>query len=259
MKARTDAKPLSGRKILVTRPRHQSRALAKPLEALGAEVIPAPAIRIEPPDDFAPLDRALERLDDYDWLVFTSVNAVDAFFERCKRAPHLRVAAVGPATADAVRDRGVAVEITPQRCVAEALVEALSAHTSLAGKRFLLPLADIARETLPRSLSEAGAIVDVVVAYRTVHDLEEVGKSARLVEQGVLDAVTFTSGSTARSFFGNIPPRIHPLVTAASIGPITSRVLREYEVEPKIEAKAYTTDGLVEAISLYFGEGELSR
>ncbi len=259
MKKRAEAKPLTGRKILVTRPRHQSRALAKPLEALGAEVIPAPAIRIEPPDDFAPLDAALSRLEDYDWLVFTSVNGVDAFFERCTQTPRVRIAAIGPATADAIRERGAEVELTPPRFVAEALVQALSEHTSLGGKRFLIPRADIARETLPRSLSKAGASVDVVVAYRTVYDVEEVNKSASLVEQDVLDAVTFTSGSTVRSFYGNIPPRIHPLVRAASIGPITSHALREYGVEPKIEAEAYTTEGLVEAIAKYFSEGEPSR
>lgn len=251
--------PLSGRCIVVTRPRHQAEALARRLEALGAEVVEAPAIRIEPPDDEVALERAIDTADGYDWIVFTSVNGVDAFFARARgKTPSSHIAAIGPATAEALEEHGVRAEVVPRRFVAEEVFEALSRHTRLAGKSFLLPRADIAREALPRLLREAGARVDVVAAYRTVPAREDIARAVSLVRQGRVDAVTFTSGSTVRSFFFDADDEVRARVRPASIGPITSDALRAEKVEPMIEADTYTAEGLVEAIRTHFSP-EVSR
>jgi uroporphyrinogen III methyltransferase/synthase len=249
--------PLRGKLIVVTRPRHQAGSLTAKLRELGAEVVEAPAIQIEPPEDWQPVDAALGRLDDYDWVVFTSVNAVEAFFGRL-RAPlpaRLHVAAIGPATADALVGRGVTPEVVPERFVAEDVYRAVSARADLGGKKFLLPRADIARQALPRLLREAGAEVDVVVVYRTVPARAEIARAAALVAEGKVDIVTFTSGSTVRSFFHEIDPKdLGGRPIAASIGPITSDALRELGVTPSIEALSFTTDGLVDAIVRHFIE-----
>lgn len=255
-----EQKPLHGRRIVVTRPRHQAESLKNALTALGADVVVAPAIRIEPPAEWAPLDAALARADAYDWIVFTSVNGVEAFFDRATSTPRSQsgsesgseFAAIGPATADALSERGVDATVVPERFVAEEVFEALSRHTDVSGKKILLPRADIAREALPNLLRDAGADVDVVAAYRTVASSEDIERATALVRDGSVDAVTFTSGSTVRSFFSSADDTVRAHVTPASIGPITSDALREENVEPVIEAERYTTEGLVEAIRQHF-------
>ena len=249
--------PLSGKLIVVTRPRHQAGSLAERLRALGAQVVEASAIRIVPLEDWGPVDAALDRLATYDWIVFTSVNAVEAFFGRLA-APlpaRLRFAAIGPATAEALVGRRVTPEVVPERFIAEDVYRALSDRVDLTGKKFLLPRADIAREALPRLLREAGADVDVVAIYRTVPAKAEIAQAAALVAEGKVDVVTFTSGSTVRGFFEDIDPTTlgeKPL--PASIGPITSAALREIGVFPRIEATSFTTAGLVEAIVRHFSK-----
>jgi uroporphyrinogen III methyltransferase/synthase len=244
--------PLRGRRIIVTRPRHQAASLANALAALGADVIIAPAIKIEPPTDTAVLDAAISRADDYDWIVFTSVNGVEAFFERVACAPRAALAAIGPATAEALSERGLEADVVPERFVAEEVFEALARRTELSGKRFLLPRADIARPALPNLLRGAGAEVDIAVAYRTVASSEDIARAIGFVLEGSVDAVTFTSGSTVRSFFAAADDAARARVVPASIGPITSAALREQNVEPVIEAERYTTLGLVEAIREHF-------
>jgi len=244
--------PLRGRRIIVTRPRHQAESLRNALEALGADVVVAPAICIEPPADWAPLDAAIADADDYDWIVFTSVNGVEAVFDRATSTPRAEFAAIGPATADALSERGVRASVVPERFVAEEVFEALSRHTDLSGKKILLPRADIAREVLPNLLRDAGAAVDVVAAYRTTPASEHIERALALVRGGSVAAVTFTSGSTVRSFFASADDAVRARVTPASIGPITSDALREANVEPVIEAERYTTEGLVEAIRRHF-------
>jgi uroporphyrinogen-III synthase len=243
---------------VVTRPRHQSRPLAEALRALGARVIEAPAIGIEPPADFRGLDEALGRLATYDWVVFTSANAVDAFFDRFasihpgRGLPALRFAAIGPATAESLAERGASADVVPERFVAEEVFRALVRREDPAGKRFLLPRADIAREALPDLLRKAGAHVDVVEAYRTLPVMAEVRRAAELVERGTVDVITFTSASTARSFFAGVDlGALRGRFTAASIGPITSGALREFGVEPEIEAESFSTEGLVRAIARF--------
>ncbi len=252
----TEQRPLSGRRIVVTRPRHQAEPLKNALAALGADVVVAPAIRIEPPADWAALDAALAHADDYDWIVFTSVNGVEVFFDRIASTRHSTLgsafAAIGPATADALSERGVEATVVPERFVAEEVFAALSRHTDLSGKKILLPRADIAREALPNLLRDAGCDVDVVAAYRTVASSEDIERATALVRDGSVDAVTFTSGSTVRSFFASADDNLRAHVAPASIGPITSDALREENVEPVIEAERYTTEGLVEAIRQHF-------
>jgi uroporphyrinogen III methyltransferase/synthase len=252
--------PLAGRTIVVTRPRGRSASLAGALRRLGAEVIEAPAIAIEPPADFAPLDSALSRLSTYDWILFTSAHGVEAFFDRLKeirpeeRLSTQRVAAVGPATAESLRDHGLAADLVPGKFVAEEVFRALRSRDNVAERRFLFPAADIAREALPELLRGAGASVEVVVAYRTVPAAGDVmSRMSSLVARGEVDLVTFTSASTARSFFSQVEARtLGGRTQAASIGPRTSAALRHLGVTPVVEAEESTTEGLVEAILRHY-------
>lgn len=258
-----DSGTLRGRRVVVTRPREQAAGLVEGLRQRGADVVEAPVIRIEAPEDPAPLDAAIDRLEDFDWIVFTSANGVRCFLERLrelgKELPgrgHQKLAAIGPATAASLRAEGIEVDLVPQKFVAEEVFEALRRAGPLEGKRILLPRADIAREALPELLRTAGAEVEVVVAYRTVPVSEEIAEALDLVRDGRVDVVTFTSGSTVRSFLAAVPDQeeLRGKFASASIGPITSRALRDAGWEPDIEAGTYTVDGLLEAIERYFSE-----
>jgi uroporphyrinogen III methyltransferase / synthase len=259
------ARPLAGKCIVVTRPRHQASSLSQALVELGARVVEAPAIRIEPPADFAPLDGAIAGIGRYAWVVFTSANGVDAFFDRlvqvnpadaARELSRVCFAAIGPATAGSLRERGHDAAVIPERFVAEEVFRALQGRGEVAGKRFLLPRADIARRALPDLLRAAGARVDVVVAYRTRPATEEIARVAGLLGKEGVDVVTFTSASTARSFFSALDPKtVSGRFASASIGPITSKALRDLGVEPEIEAAEFTVPGLVEAIVRYVIQG----
>jgi uroporphyrinogen III methyltransferase/synthase len=255
--------PLAGKRIVVTRPRAQASSFTAKLEALGANVVEAPAISIEPPEDYGPLDRALRELTSFDWVIFTSANGVHAFFERRRQASAeiplsgVRFAAIGPATAGVLEreEPSIHADVVPDRYVAEDVFRVLNDKESLSGKRILLPRASIAREALPDLLRDAGATTVVVTAYRTEPALESIERAVRLAESGDIDLVTFTSGSTVRSFFDvakarGKTPRLS--IACASIGPITTSVLREVGVAPVVEAKEHTADGLVEAIVDYY-------
>lgn len=250
--------PLAEKRMVVTRPQRQSASLADALRRLGAQVIEAPAIVIAPPADPRPLDEAIARIERYDWVVFTSANGVEAFFERLwETRPEasmtsLRFAAIGPRTAESLSERGHQAEVVPSRFVAEEVFHALEKRTLVRDQRFLLPRADIAREALPDLLRRSGALVDVVVAYRTLPATEDVRRASELVRRSEVDLVTFTSASTVRSFFAGLDPSLRGRVAAASIGPVTSRALRELGVEPAVEAETYTVQGLVEAIARHF-------
>jgi uroporphyrinogen III methyltransferase/synthase len=166
------------------------------------------------------------------------------------------VAAIGPATAAALEANGLRVDVVPERFVAEEVFAALRRFGSLQGRRVLLPRADIAREALPDLLRSEGAEVDVVVAYRTVPVTDELSTAIKLISEGQVDVVTFTSGSTVRSFLSGIKDkdRLRGRLVAASIGPITSQALREAGLGPAIEAGVYTVDGLIDAIERYFAQ-----
>jgi uroporphyrinogen III methyltransferase/synthase len=262
-----DSASLRGRCVVVTRPRGQVAELAEGLRRRGAEVVEAPVIRIEDPTDRAPMDAAILRLPDFDWVVFTSANGVRSFLGRMRTLDRVmpsgppKIAAIGPATASALKAEGIRVDLLPERFVAEEVFEALRQAGPLEGKRMLLPRADIAREALPDLLRAAGAEVVVVVAYRTVTASEEIADALELVRDGRVDVVTFTSGSTVRSFLSAVGNKgeLRGKFASASIGPITSRALRDAGFEPDIEASVYTVDGLIEAIERHFSQRSQTR
>jgi uroporphyrinogen-III synthase len=248
--------PLAGQRVLVTRAAHQAGKLSEGLRALGAVPVEVPVLEIRPPVDFAPLDAALRQLDIYDWLIFTSANTVRAMVERSAAlgisfafAPTPKVAAVGEATAKAVRDAGFSVALVPESYVAESLVEALAGVAE--GDRILLARAEVARDVIPEALRAAGARVDVVDAYRNVLPESTPALLRTALEQGI-DAATFTSSSSvthlaeAASAAGLAFP--FPGVKAISIGPITSATLREYGWEPAAEASPSDLPGLIDAV-----------
>ncbi len=246
--------PLSSRRILVTRTQEGSAKLARRLRALGAEAIEVPLIRIAPPLSFAPLDDALARLADYDVLLVTSANTARVLAER-KPGPWSGqpfTAVVGPATAEAMRTAGLRVDLQPSPSVAESLVRELAPGAG--GKRMLLPRAEVARELLPDSLRAAGAAVDVVPAYRTLPEERSRPLLLGLFAPGAprVDAVTFTSGSTVKSFFelAGAAPATAALSqsTVFSIGPITTAVLRDHGCYRYREAAVHDLEGLIACV-----------
>lgn len=230
---------LSGRRIVITRPEADAARLADRLRALGAVPVVIPSIEIEftdPPE----LDRALKDLAAYHWVIFTSRNGVEAVFRRIDRLAGPKVAAIGPATAEALRGRGVTPDLVPSEYVAEAILAALP---EVRGLRFLLPRADIAREALADGLRVGGARVDEIAAYRT-------RPARRQGPLGPVDAVTFTSSSTVRGFLSGGPVPAGAKVIC--IGPITARTARDCGLEITAVAAQYTEDGLIEALEAAF-------
>lgn len=249
-----DRRPLSGKRVVVTRARAQASGFAAGLESLGAEVIQLPVIRIAPPGDPAPLRAAAEAVDGFDWIVFTSANGVDRFFQtlgevgRDARAlAGVRACAIGPATAEALARHGVRADLVPGEFVGEAVVGALAAATELNGARILLPRAEVARDVIPAGLRARGAEVVEVAAYRTVRDGAGADEARRRLEAGEVDFVTFTASSTVRSF-AELVGTAAGRAKVASIGPVTSRTVRELGMEVDVEAEEYTIPGLLRAI-----------
>lgn len=247
--------PLAGVSVVVTRAREQAGELAAKLEALGAEVIEFPTIEIRPADDYRPLDAALANLSSYDWLIFTSANAVKFFRERLELrdrdlgAFRGQVCAIGPATRKAAERLGLKVDLVPEEYVAESLVAAFSEH-DLAGKRILLPRAAVARDLAPAELTKRGAKVEVVEAYRTAvpRDTAERVREVFFGERKP-EWITFTSSSTVANFVGAAGAHTLEGVKIASIGPVTSATARKYGLEVTVEAAPYTIDGLVAALA----------
>jgi uroporphyrinogen-III synthase len=245
--------PLAGKRILVTRPRAQAPELCNKLSALGATPIVFPAIEIAPLEDYTALDRAIRQLAQYQWIIFTSVNGVKVFWDRLDVVgagipPLTRVAAIGPATANALHMHDVVVTLIPDEYVAEAIVACIGV---VHGQRILLPRADIAREALAVELQRRGAIVDELAAYRTLPAQPDPNGLLEL-QRGV-DVITFTSSSTVRNFVAlagrdSIPPQ----ALIACIGPITANTARELGLRVDVQATDYTTDGLVAALVGYF-------
>jgi len=256
--------PLAGIRVVVGRARHQASALSSGLRELGATVLKIPFIEIRKPRSYMPLDSALKNLHSYDWLILTSVNGVNAVWQRLnelgltnKQLKHLKVAAIGPATKKAIEKHGIKVNVVPEEYVAESVVQSL--RDRVANKRVLLARARVARDVIPRELRKLGAQVDVVEAYETV-----IPKSSRTRLRAMLKdsnhrphVITFTSSSTVRNFVTLLgknmwprPRKASPLdgIRLASIGPITSSTLRELGLPVDIEAKEYAIPGLIKAI-----------
>jgi uroporphyrinogen III methyltransferase/synthase len=249
-----DARPLSGRRVLVTRARAQASELAEALEVLGAEVVQFPTIRIADAPDAAALRDAAARAGEFDWIVFTSANGVERFWAalaesgRDTRAlGRARVCAIGPATAAALAARGVRADLVPGEYIGEGVVDALGSADDLSGKRILLPRAEIARSALPDGLRERGAEVVEVAAYRTVPDGAEAESVRERLAKGEIDYVTFTASSTVRSFVDLAGTDLGG-AKVVSIGPITSNTARELGLSVDAEATEYTIPGLVAAL-----------
>lgn len=264
-----DERPLFGRRIVVTRSREQAGDLVELLESLGAEPIEAPMIRVMPPDDYGPLDKAVAEAGSYDWVVFTSANAVDYFMRRVaagdgdiRNLKGVKLVAIGPATADRLARHGLKVDLEPAESRAEAIVQSLREVGEISGKRFLLPRADIAREVLPDELRKNGADVTEVTAYRTVlAEIEREGDPDiyRMLLEKRIDVVTFTSASTVKNFvqiFGAEQAADLLNATAvASIGPVTAEAAEQYGIKTAILPKQYTIPALVDAIVEHFRQG----
>ncbi|MBI5567546.1 MAG: uroporphyrinogen-III synthase [Chloroflexi bacterium] len=248
-------KPLEGKRILVTRPRAQAAELCDKLTAHGAIPIIFPTIEIAPLTDVSELDRAMRELNTYDWIIFTSVNGVKAFWDRLDlgglqdlRGLPSHIAAIGPATARALEAHGMTVTLIPDEYVAEAIVENIG---SVQGQRILLPRADIAREALALELQKRSALVDEIAAYRTLPAAPDPIGLAEL-RRGV-DVITFTSSSTVRNFVALAgQDSILPNTIIACIGPITATTARELGLPVDIVATEYTMSGLVAALVTHF-------
>ncbi len=257
--------PLAGCRVLVSRAKKQAGTLSSALRELGCGVLEIPFIEIRKPSSYKSLDTAVRNLRDYDWLILTSVNGVEAFFSRGKKfklnaddLKDLKVAAIGPATRKSIEAQGVRVHVTPKEYVAEAVVNSLQRRVK--GKRVLLVRAKVARDVIPRELRKAGARVDVVEAYETVAPTASQKRLRAVLASPARKphAITFTSSSTVRNFVGLLglsaarsallKPAAHRGVQSASIGPVTSATLREFGLPVDIEAKEYTIPGLVAAI-----------
>lgn len=254
-----ERRPLFGKHVVVTRARAQASDLAGRLGELGAQVIECPAIRIEPPTDPTPLRAAVDRIRQYHWVVFTSVNGVDSFFNVLFQAGHdarclsaAQLCAIGPATAARLREYGLVAELVPTRYVAEAIIEAFEHTDDLKGKNILLPRAETARAVLVEGLHRLGAVVDEVPAYRTVED-QGLGPAVEAALKEGLDWVTFTSSSTVHNFLSRVDltalRKRKPLI--ASIGPVTSATIKAAGLDVDVEAAEYTIEALVDAIVGY--------
>jgi uroporphyrinogen III methyltransferase/synthase len=260
-----DVRPLFGRRVLVTRPRDQAAELVDRLALLGADTIEAPMIRIAPPDDLGPLQRAAGAPEDFDLIIFTSGNAVDAFMTvllggdrdvRALKGP--QICAVGTATAQKLQEYGIKVDFVPPEFRAEAMVPALSQRRSLDGARVLLPRADIGREVIADDLRQMGAVVTEVIAYRTV--LEEPQHDGapdvyRMLLDGAIDVVTFTSASAVRNFvriYGRDQAADLLANTAvAVIGPVTGEAAAQLGIRVTVQPAVFTVPALVEAIAAH--------
>ncbi len=256
--------PLAGRRIVVTRAREQAGELARALEALGAEVLAVPTIRIVPLADLTALRTALTGPAAYDWIVFTSQNTVHVVCDRlpewglaARDLARMAVAAIGPATAQALARYGVTPDLVPPKYVAEAVVAAVVARGPVHSKRFLVPRAREARDALPEGLRARGAVVDVIPVYETMQAAGDGSALAAQLVGGTIDVVTLTSSSTVRGFVDLVgrAAATSGRFTAAVIGPVTAASARELGLPVAIEAEDYTVGGLVAALVRYYGQG----
>ena len=260
--------PLFGKRIAITRRPEQAGTLREQLTALGAEVIEVPTIEIRDPASWEPLDSAIRRLEEFDYLLVTSANGVRNFLRRLEACGRnvsdlkgLIIGAIGPATAAEFAKAGVKVDIVPREYIAEGLLEALG-NRNLSGKAFLIPRAKVARDVVPRILAERGGRVEVVEAYEIVVPELPVGELQRLLSPRP-DVITFTSSSTAGNFArlageNNVSELLRG-VAIASIGPITSQTIRKLGLVVTIEAAESTVGGLVRGIEEHFRSASNSR
>jgi len=255
-----EKRPLLGKRIVVTRTRKQASVLSNKLRALGAHVIELPTIRLEPPTNLREFAELVQDAHIYDWIVFTSTNGVEAFFDiffklydDAREIGGVRIAAIGPATAQRVKDFHLHVDLQPDEFVAEAVVREFKNQGSIENLRILVVRAEKARDILPKELSAAGAIVDEAFAYRTVPETRDTNGAQRQLMQGGADLITFTSSSTVENFLALGLPWPKGM-RIASIGPITSKTVRERGLNVDVEARRHDIDGLVQGIGELFAQ-----
>jgi uroporphyrinogen III methyltransferase/synthase len=259
--------PLAGLRVLVTRARQQASALSSRLVELGAVPLEYPTIEIRPVEDTAPFDDAIADVGQFSWLVFTSTNGVDAFWERLlasgqdsRALAPCKVCAIGPSTAAALATRGITADLLPNEFVTSSVLDCFR-HEVLEGARMLLARADIAPPLLTDGLREQGALVTEVTAYRTVPSPESRQRLLDALERRSVDVVTLTSSSTARNLVAGIGGRLELLngLTIASIGPVTSQTARDLGLTVDVEASVYTIPGLLDALLHWNAEQPASR
>lgn len=251
-------RPLAGKRIVVTRTRTQAGALTKQLALLGADVLELPTIRIEPPSDLRAFAELVQDSHGYDWIIFTSPNGVNSFFDLfyklyddAREIGAAKIAAIGPATAQRIKEFHLHVDLQPTEFVAEALVREFKKQGSVENLRILLARAEKARDVLPKELSAMGGIVDEGLAYRTAPETrDDNGARRRLVEEGA-DLITFTSSSTVENFMALDLPWPAGM-QVASIGPVTSKTARDLGLNVDVEARRHDVPGLVDAIRKHF-------
>ncbi|MEK9628651.1 MAG: uroporphyrinogen-III C-methyltransferase [Nitrospinota bacterium] len=251
--------PLFGKTVVVTRKGDQAESMIDRLRELGAEPFFFPVIETVAPDDWTPLDNALNNLSTYDGLVFTSVNGVRFFFQRLKEIQQdirnlkgVKIYTIGPKTAEAVRELGMGVDVVPDEFVAESLIESIK---DMKGKRFLIPRATVAREILPEKLREMGAEVDVAPAYKTILPESKSDALEKRLKEGNVDVLTFTSSSTVKNFLALTGDHLLPEIKKtqiACIGPITAKTAEDAGLTVNILPKEYTVTSLLDAIEDHF-------
>ncbi len=255
-------RPLFGKTIVVTRARAQASDMVAQLADLGAACVECPVIRVVPADDYGPLDAAISRIPEYHWVVFTSVNGVDYFFNRlfeCKKDArwlgHLQTAVIGPATAARLKHYGIHADVMPESFRAESIVEAFECH-DVRGKKILLPRAKEARPILPEELAKMGAEVHEIAAYQTIQDPEQGSALVDKLRAGEIDMITFTSSSTVTHFKSLLPvdhwKDLIKNVRIAVIGPVTAETARKNGFDVDICADEYTIGGLCAAILKFY-------
>ncbi|MBW1615002.1 MAG: uroporphyrinogen-III C-methyltransferase [Deltaproteobacteria bacterium] len=253
-----EKRPLFGKTVLVTRARHQASELVKKLNRLGALCVQYPTIQIMPAPDYKPLDTALEKLNSYQWIIFTSVNGVTSFFERLfkqkldsRALGGLNTASIGPATAEKLKNYGIKSDIIPKSYVAESIIEAFS-HYNIKDKKILLPRAKEARTILPEQLKKMGAIVQEIISYKTEPSKKNINELIAMLENKKINIITFTSSSTVKNFKALIQEEKFDELTKnikiASIGPVTTETAKKLGFKVSIEAKKFTIDGLCQEI-----------
>jgi uroporphyrinogen III methyltransferase / synthase len=258
-----EKRPLSGKRVVVTRTREQASELVDRLSELGAECFEFPTIRIVPPSDWSELDNALGQVEGFDWIFFTSPNGVRFFFNRLesrgfdfRMLKGVRIAVIGPATAEALARYHLRPDVVPDQYQAEHLLDALS-QISLTDKKVLIPRAAQARDVLPEGLRRMGAEVSVVAAYQTLPAETEKEKLEELLAKGEVDCLTFTSSSTVIQFLALFPRQkilsLLKKVTIACIGPITAKTARDNGITVSVIAEEYTIPGIVKAIEDHYG------
>ncbi len=261
-------KPLTGKTILITRTREQSGDFSTQLKKLGAAVIEFPTIEIVPPTRWKELDQAIDQLKSYDWILFTSANGVNFFWQRLEErgeSPHLppslKVCAIGPATAGQLKRKRAPVHYVPKEFIAESVLEGLK-KSRMEGKRVLLARAKKARDILPKGLRKLGAEVDVVEVYRTVRPKGGSKKLKKLLTEEEIDVITFTSSSTVNHFADLLKKedigKLVKGIAIACIGPVTARTAKERGLKVWIQPKQYTIPALTRAIAKYFTKKQIN-